>query len=215
MDASTLPDLDQLDSQALKSLILTLHEQVFSNQQEILAQREQLASREAEIEHLKLLIAKLRRLQFGRSSEKRTYQIAQLELRLEELETRQKKETAVGEPSTPASTAVRRPTRRFATASNLNCLQTKLRNRQFACRHSLQASRCERTALSNLYPTGQLTLGPSQRIPRPPTGLAALPQERCPSAASAIGFSDRLNERVRRLPGRSLVLKRSLNAIRF
>jgi transposase len=112
MDARTLPDLDQLDSQALKSLILTLHEQVFSNQQEILAQREQLASREMEIEHLKLLIAKLRRMQFGRSSEKQAYQIAQLELRLEELETRQKKETAVGEPSTPASTAVRRPTRR-------------------------------------------------------------------------------------------------------
>jgi transposase len=112
MDARTLPDLDQLDSQALKSLILTLHEQVFSNQQEILAQREQLASREVEIEHLKLLIAKLRRMQFGRSSEKQAYQIAQLELRLEELETRQKKETAVGEPSTPASTAVRPPTRR-------------------------------------------------------------------------------------------------------
>ena len=30
MDAATLPDLDQLDSQALKSLILMLHEQVFS-----------------------------------------------------------------------------------------------------------------------------------------------------------------------------------------
>ena len=64
MDAATLPDLDQLDSQALKSLILAQHEQV-------LAQREQLASRDVEIEHLKLLIAKLRRMQFGRSSEKR------------------------------------------------------------------------------------------------------------------------------------------------
>jgi len=30
MDAATLPDLDQLDSNALKSLILALHEQVFS-----------------------------------------------------------------------------------------------------------------------------------------------------------------------------------------
>ncbi len=70
MDAATLPDLDQLDSQALKSLILS--------------QREQLASRDLEIEHLKLLIAKLRRQQFGRSSEKREHQIEQLELRLEE-----------------------------------------------------------------------------------------------------------------------------------
>jgi chromosome segregation ATPase len=85
MDAATLPDLDQLDSKALKSLILTLHDQVFSNQQEILSQREQLASRDAEIEHLKLLIAKLRRMQFGRSSEKLDRQIEQLELRLEEL----------------------------------------------------------------------------------------------------------------------------------
>ena len=51
MDAATLPDLDQLDSKALKSLILELHDQVFSNQQDILSQREQLASRDTEIEH--------------------------------------------------------------------------------------------------------------------------------------------------------------------
>jgi transposase len=79
MDAANVPDLDQLDSQALKSLILS--------------QREQLASRDAEIEHLKLLIAKLRRMEFGRSSEKRESQIEQLELRLEELEVRRRKET--------------------------------------------------------------------------------------------------------------------------
>jgi transposase len=39
-----------------------------------------------EIEKLKLQIAKLRRMQFGRSSERITQQIEQLELRLEELE---------------------------------------------------------------------------------------------------------------------------------
>ena len=50
MDAATPRDLDQLDPQALKALILTLCEQVFSHQK-------QLASRDAEIEHLKLLIA--------------------------------------------------------------------------------------------------------------------------------------------------------------
>jgi transposase len=113
MDAATPRDLDQLDSKALKSLILALREQVFSHQkqlttqqEEILSQREQLASRDVEIEHLKLLIAKLRRLQFGRSSEKREYQIEQLELRLEELEARRTKETA------PASAAAARPVRR-------------------------------------------------------------------------------------------------------
>src|SRR5580692_1970382 len=105
MDAATLPDLDQLDPKALKSLILALHDQVFSH-------RKQIASRDVEIEHLKLLIAKLRRQQFGRSSEKREHQIEQLELRLEELEARRTKETAAVEESAPPSTVVVRPVRR-------------------------------------------------------------------------------------------------------
>ena len=46
-----------------------------------------LVAHAIEIEQLKLLIAKLRRLQFGRSSEKLSRQIEQLELRLEELQT--------------------------------------------------------------------------------------------------------------------------------
>ena len=119
MDAATLPDLNQLDSEALKALILTLHERVFSHQkqlttqqQEILSQREQLASRDAEIEHLKLLIAKLRRMKFGRSSEKRESQIEQLELRLEELEIRRRRETAAAVPGSAAGSSVARPLRR-------------------------------------------------------------------------------------------------------
>ncbi len=68
----TLPDLDTLDFAALKALILSQHEQ--------------LASRDSEIEQLKLLIAKLRRMQFGRKSEKLDWQIEQLELKLDELE---------------------------------------------------------------------------------------------------------------------------------
>ena len=39
---------------------------------------------QSEIEHLKLLIAKLRRMQFGRKSEKLERQIEQLEFKLEE-----------------------------------------------------------------------------------------------------------------------------------
>jgi transposase len=54
----------------LKALICTQHEQLLSQTEELLTKNEQLASREVEIEHLKLLIAKLRRMQFGRSSEK-------------------------------------------------------------------------------------------------------------------------------------------------
>ena len=53
----------------------------------IISQHEQLVSHRSEIEHLKLLIAKLRRMQFGRKSEKLERQIEQLELKLEELET--------------------------------------------------------------------------------------------------------------------------------
>jgi transposase len=72
MSAATLPDLNLLPAEALKALVLEKHEQ--------------LLSRENEIAHLKLLIAKLQRMQFGRKSEKLTQQIEQLELRLEELQ---------------------------------------------------------------------------------------------------------------------------------
>jgi transposase len=109
MDARTLADLEHLDSEALRSLILSLQEQVFfhrkqlrTQQEEILSQREQLASRDAEIEHLKLLIAKLRRMQFGRSSEKLDRQIEQLELRLEELQTTQAEKPAANLAARPA-----------------------------------------------------------------------------------------------------------------
>src|SRR3984885_8087605 len=78
----TLPDLDALQPQELKILILSQHEQLLSKD-------EQLLSRDTEIEHLKLLIAKLRRMQFGRKSEKLDRQIEQLELRLDELQATQ------------------------------------------------------------------------------------------------------------------------------
>ena len=45
-----------------------------------------LVSRDVEIEQLRLQLAKLKRLEFGRSSERLDAQIAQLELTLEELE---------------------------------------------------------------------------------------------------------------------------------
>jgi len=93
-----LPDLNQLDSASLKALILSQHEQ--------------LISRDAEIEQLKLLIAKLRRMQFGRKSEKLERQIEQLQLRLDELEV-SRAENAVS-PSAPMAARNRttRPARR-------------------------------------------------------------------------------------------------------
>jgi transposase len=68
-----LPDLNTLDSNRMKALIIDLHGQ--------------LVSHDNEIENLKLLILKLQRMQFGRSSERLAQHIDQLELRLEELET--------------------------------------------------------------------------------------------------------------------------------
>ena len=69
MAVTALPDLNVLPAEALRALIL--------------AQHEQLLSRELEIEHLQLLLVKLHRMQFGRKSEKLQRQIEQLELRLE------------------------------------------------------------------------------------------------------------------------------------
>ena len=70
----------------------------------IFSQREQLASRDTEIEHLKRLIAKLRRMQFGRKSEKLDRQIEQLELRLDELQATQEENTSASQ--IPAVAAV-------------------------------------------------------------------------------------------------------------
>jgi len=112
MVAQNLPDLDQLNPEALKSLILTQHAQILTQNQALLSKDEQLLSRDAEIEHLKLLIAKLRRVQFGRSSEKLDRQIEQLELRLGELEASRTKEVELRKPASGGAVvgrAARRP----------------------------------------------------------------------------------------------------------
>jgi hypothetical protein len=54
-----------------------------------------------EIEKLRFQIAKLRRMQFGRSSERITRQIEQLELQLEELETSEAEDVARAEANEP------------------------------------------------------------------------------------------------------------------
>ena len=70
---ATLPELSTLDAAALRALVVEQHAK--------------LISRDTEIENLKLLILKLRRMQFGRKSEKLDHRIEQLELRLEDLES--------------------------------------------------------------------------------------------------------------------------------
>jgi transposase len=77
---AALPDLNLLSREALQMLLLAAHDE--------------LHSRDGEIEHLKLQLEKLRRMLFGRSSEKMHSQVEQLELRLEELEAAKAERTA-------------------------------------------------------------------------------------------------------------------------
>src|SRR6266849_3461314 len=105
-ERAALPDLDTLNHEALKALIVAQHAQILSND-------EQLASRDEEIEQLKLLIAKLRRMQFGRKSEKLEWQIEQLELKLDELEaSRAERGTLSAAPTSVESNRAKKPVRR-------------------------------------------------------------------------------------------------------
>jgi transposase len=110
MLAPTLPDLSKLDREGLQALLRAEH-------QERIATHQQLLRREIEIEHLKLLLSQLRRMQFGRKSEKLERQIEQLELRLEDLQQAQAAEQtthSVESPSSepPQATAKAKATRR-------------------------------------------------------------------------------------------------------
>jgi transposase len=89
---SPLPDLDGLDPETLKALLIAKHN-------ESLEQHKQLRSNSQEIEHLKLVIEKYRRMIFGRKSEKLSRELEQLELRLEELEMAQATDQAVQDDS--------------------------------------------------------------------------------------------------------------------
>jgi len=100
MIPASLPDLDGLDPEALKALVLAKHS-------ESMEQHKQLTSNTHEIEHLKLVIEKYRRMIFGRKSEKLSGELEQLEFRLEELETAQAAEEtaqAATEATQPPST---------------------------------------------------------------------------------------------------------------
>jgi hypothetical protein len=105
-DAHSLTDLDGLGPAALKALIVAQQEQYHAA---LRSQATAIEQKSGEIEHLKLLVEKLKRMLFGRSSEKVQQQIEQLELRLEELETstcehvRSNSRTSPATDSAPAS----------------------------------------------------------------------------------------------------------------
>jgi transposase len=92
---STSADLPE-DIEALKALALVQREQ-------LVALNAELCTHAAEIERLNLLVAKLKRLQFGRRSEKLDREIEQLELRLEELQV-STKATATAKPAAEEQT---------------------------------------------------------------------------------------------------------------
>jgi transposase len=99
MLAPTLPDLNTLDREGLQALLLAEH-------QERIATHQQLLKRESEIETLKLLLSQLRRMQFGRKSEKLQRHIEQLELRLEDLQVAQAAEPTQHSESGPAESSL-------------------------------------------------------------------------------------------------------------
>jgi transposase len=98
MTDAALADLDSLDKETLKALLI----------------RERSSSLQ-QIEHLKLVIEKYRRMLFGAKSEKLVGELEQLELQLEELETSEAAEEAAEDKNTearPSSRPRRRPRRK-------------------------------------------------------------------------------------------------------
>ena len=95
MDAAgvELANLDGLSVAELKALLQEQHVALQEKHEQLLIKNEELVVKDAlildftaQIDALKLQIMKLRRLQFGNSSEKRAKEIEQLELWVEQLE---------------------------------------------------------------------------------------------------------------------------------
>ena len=82
-NAASLPD----DMEALRRLVAAQRSELDADRAAQMAAEGALLSRDLLIEKLKVQIARLKRMHFGRSSEKLASEIAQLELALEELET--------------------------------------------------------------------------------------------------------------------------------
>ncbi len=102
---------------ALRTLVIDLQSRLQSRDDALQAREAQLQAGQQElvylrtwIERLKLELARLRRMQFGRSSEKLSERIEQLELIVEEFEASAAQKTqAAASPRTPARKPVRKP----------------------------------------------------------------------------------------------------------
>jgi transposase len=102
------------DPTALRAFAVACQSELATANAELQAAKLAIQLRTLEIEKLKFQIAKLRRMQFGRSSERVTRQIEQLELRLEELETGEAEEIsqAAAEDRPPPIRERRQPKRK-------------------------------------------------------------------------------------------------------
>ena len=82
MAIEQLPD----DIEALKRLVIEREERIEAQRIEVEAKRVEVIEARLLIEKLKLQIARFKRIQFGRKSERHDERVAQLELIVEELE---------------------------------------------------------------------------------------------------------------------------------
>ena len=126
MDRTPLPDLDSLDREALLDLIQQqaslaaandeqirrLEAEVDAQRQTLTEQVEELDSRRARIEHLRLMVEKFRHMIFGRKSEKLVLKLEQMEFELEEDETTQAEAEAIAERVAPTKEAKPRSERK-------------------------------------------------------------------------------------------------------
>jgi len=130
MDCAPLPDLDSLDREALLDLIRAqeqqhaslvaahdaeirrLESELDAQRQMVSEQADELDSRRARIEHLKLMVEKFRHMIFGRKSEKLVLKLEQMEFELEEDETTQAEAEAIAQRVSPRKEAKPRSERK-------------------------------------------------------------------------------------------------------
>ena len=130
MDRAPLPDLNSLDREDLLALFIAQQEQLDSliadrdaeirrleaeldsHRQTLSDQVDELRSRSERIEHLKLMVDKLRHVIFGTKSEKIIIKLEQMELELEDDETTHAELEAGAERVSPAKEPKARPERK-------------------------------------------------------------------------------------------------------
>jgi transposase len=130
MDRAPLSDLDSLDRDALLALFIAQQEkldsliadrdaevrrleaELDSHRQTLSEQVDELRSRSERIEHLKLMVDKLRHVIFGTKSEKIVIKLEQMELELEDDETTHAELESGAERVSPAKEPKARPERK-------------------------------------------------------------------------------------------------------